>query len=177
MDLPQLSLNSWHTILVGLALEVAIENAGLLFISFWTQRRWSDRVPVVVPLAAFVWLLATARAIEAQLTWWSHYDIFLAEHYPPSMYPLLYPQAQQEYQSVVEGTARLGWTAVLVTQAMVLLGGLLVLRWGRGLWWGHTTTLVHPTPAKDEAGELEITVEPLSRPQCDNRGATVPASE
>jgi hypothetical protein len=161
MDLSQLGLSSWHTILTGLAVELALENAALVSLSFWTQRRWSDRVPVVVPLAAFVWLLATARAIEAQLTWWSHYDVFLAEHYPLGMYPLLYPQTQQAYQSAVEGAARLGWTAVLVTEGMVLLGGLLVLRWGRGVWWGPTTPLVHPVPAEDEAGELEITVEPL----------------
>jgi hypothetical protein len=161
MDLPQLALSSWHTILTGLAVEVALENAALVALSFWTQRRWSDRVLVVVPLAAFVWLLAAARAIEAQLTWWSHYDAFLAEHYPLGMYPLLYPQIQQAYQSVVEGAARLGWTAVLMAEGMVLLGGLLVLRWGRGIWWGRRSTLMHPMPAEDEAGELEITVEPL----------------
>jgi hypothetical protein len=163
MVLPQLGLSAWHTILIGLAVEVALENAGLVALSFWTQRRWSDRVPVVVPLAAFVWLLATARGIEAQLTWWSHYFVFLAVHYPG--YSLLYDQTQQEYLPVVEGVNRLGWTAVLVTEGMVLLGGLLVLRWGQGVWWSRTTALVHPMQAQDEAGELEITVEPLGRPR------------
>jgi hypothetical protein len=88
MDLPQLSLSSWHMILVGLALEVAFENAGLVFLAFWTQRRWRERVLVVVPLAAFVWLLATARAIQAQLTWWSAYFVFLALHYPRVLPPV-----------------------------------------------------------------------------------------
>lgn len=49
MGLPQLGLNSWHTILVGLTLELAIENAGLLFISVWTERRWRERVVLVSP--------------------------------------------------------------------------------------------------------------------------------
>jgi len=176
MDLPQLSLSSWHTILLGLAVEVAFENAVLVALSFWTQCRWRERVLVVVPLAAFVWLLATARIVEAQRTWWSHYFAFLALHYPLGMYPLLYPPAQQEYQSVVESAARLGWTAVLVTEGMVLLGGLLVLRWVRGVWWDRTTTLVRPMPAEGEAGELEIMVEPLSHPSVD-RENTVTASE
>ena len=29
---------------------------------------------------------------------------------------------------------------------------------------GQTTTFAHPMPAQDEADELEITIEPLSRP-------------
>lgn len=177
MDLPQVGLNYWHTILVGLALEVALENAGLAALSFWTQRRWRERVLVVAPLSAFVWLLATARAIEAQLTWWSHYFAFLTVHYPPGKYPLLWAATKQEYQSVVEGIGHLGWTAVLVTEGMVLLGSLLLLWWGRGVWWSRATTLVHATLVEDEAGELEITIEPLSRPQYDDSGATVPASE
>jgi hypothetical protein len=64
MRLPQLSPNSW-CILVGLALEVAFENVSLVVVSFLTERRWWERVLLVVPLAAFAWLLATARGMQS----------------------------------------------------------------------------------------------------------------
>jgi hypothetical protein len=163
MNLPLLGLNSWRAILLGLALEVAVENVGLVVVSFLTERSWWERILLVVPLAAFAWLLGTARGIQSLAIWWSSYFAFQYMHYPPATYMLLYAQIQQEYRLVLEHANHLGWTAVLVTEGMVLFGGMLVLRWGTGVWWGRDTTLVRPTPAEEETGELEITVEPLHR--------------
>jgi hypothetical protein len=69
---------------------------------------------------------------------------------------------------VVDGVNSLGWTAVLVTEVMVLFGEMLLLRWGSAVgWWGggHSPTPIARIPDEDagEAGELEITAEPLSR--------------
>jgi hypothetical protein len=169
MVFPRFGLSSWHTIVLGLALELAVENAGLIYVSVVTRRRWGDRVPVVVPLAAFVWMLGTARGIQIQLAYWLSYFAFVSVHYPP-YYSLLYGQTQHDYQLVVDGVNRLGWTAVLVTEMMVAFGGLLLLRWGSAVgWWGRrpsTPSAVALMPDEEdevEAGELEITVEPLRR--------------
>jgi hypothetical protein len=151
MVFPHFGLSSWHTIVLGLALELAFENAGLVLVSVVTQRRWRERVLVVVPLAAFVWMLGTARGIQVQLTYWSNYFAFLADHYPP-YYSLLYAQTQQDYQLVVDSVNSLGWTAVLVTEVMVLFGGLLLLRWGSAArWWGRASKPITLIPG-DEPG-------------------------
>jgi hypothetical protein len=85
-----LSLGSWHTILLGLALELACEAAGLVFVSYWTERPWRERALVAAPLAAFMWFLWMARSIQTQLDYWAGYYAFLYAHYPPDEYPLLY---------------------------------------------------------------------------------------
>jgi hypothetical protein len=162
---PRFGLSSWHTIVLGLAVELAFENAVLVFVSVVTERRWRERVLVVVPLGAFVWMLATARGIQVQLTGWSSYFAFLGAYYPADA-SLPYAQTLQDYQHVVDGVNSLGWTAVLVTEVMVLFGGALLLRWGSAVgWWGRILTPKARIPDEDvlESGELEITVEPLRR--------------
>jgi hypothetical protein len=163
MMFPRFGLSSWHTIVLGLAVELAFENAGLVFVSVVTERRWRERVLVVVPVAAFVWMMGTVRRIQIQLTAWSSYFALLGAYYPtdPS---LLSAQTLQDYQHVVDGVNRLGWTAVLVTEMMVLLGGMLLLRWGSAVeWWGRTPMSKARLPDEDarDAGEFDVTVEPL----------------
>jgi hypothetical protein len=171
MAVPRLSLSSWHTIVLGLALELAFENAGLVYVSVVTERRWRERMLVVVPLAAFVWMMGTARGMQIQLAYWTSYFAFLDAHYP-HYYTILYAQVQQEYQHVVDSVNSLGWTAVLVTEVMVLFGGILLLRWGSAMgWWGRVLStatppapmIVMPSEDDDDAGELVITIEPLNR--------------
>lgn len=165
-----LSLGSWHTILVWLALELACEATALVFIAIWTERRWYERALIALPLAAFVWILWLARSIQTQLDYWTSYYAFLYAHYPPDSYPTLYAQTQQDYRAAIGGAMAgvngLGWTAVLVMEGMVLLGGLL--------YWcapgrprrspAKSPPPSAPAPLDGEAGELEITIEPLSRP-------------
>jgi hypothetical protein len=167
MTVPHLGLSSWHTIVLGLAVELALENAGLVFVSVLTERRWSERVLVIVPLAAFVWMMGAAREIQLQLIHWSSYYAFLDANYP-AYYSLLYAQAQQDYQHAVDGVSSLGWSAVLVTEVMVLFGGLLLLRWGSAVgWWGRAraakSTPARPGEDEHDDGELEISIEPLRR--------------
>jgi hypothetical protein len=173
MTVPRLGLSSWHTIVLGLAVELALENAGLVFVSVFTERRWRERVLVIVPLAAFVWMMGAARGIQLQHTYWSSYFAFLHANYS-DYYSLLFAQAQQDYQRVVDDVNSLGWSAVLVTEVMVLFGGMLVFRWGSTAgWWGLgrwdlgrrrvAPICVKPGEDEDDAGELEIFVEPLSR--------------
>jgi hypothetical protein len=169
MAVPRLGLSSWHTIVLGLALELAFENAGLVYVSVVTERRWRERALVIVPLAAFVWMIGTARGIQIQVTSWSSYFAFIAANYPDST--LLYAQTRQDYQPAVDGVNSLGWTAVLVTEAMVLFGSILLLRWGSAVgWWGRRRDSTPPAPVTvmpsehdGDAGELEITIEPLNR--------------
>src|SRR5215469_4521271 len=146
MAVPRLSLSSWHTIVLGLALELAFENAGLVYVSVVTERRWCERVLVFVPLAAFVWMIGIARGIQLQLTYWSSYFAFIAASYP-DYYTYLYSQPKQDYQHVVDGVNGLGWTAVLATEVMVLFGSILLLRWGSAVgWWGHGRVATPPPP-------------------------------
>lgn len=165
-----LSLSSWHTILVGLAVELACEAAALLFVSTLADRRWHERALVALPLAAFVWVLGVARGIQLQLDYWSSYFAFLSAHYPPNKYPLLYEQTQHDYRLAIAATTdsanHLGWTAVLLTEGMVLLGGVLLLYWYTQARRGIPAKPPSPAPPKDdgEDGALEITIEPLSLP-------------
>jgi hypothetical protein len=161
MALPELSLGAWVSVLIGLALELGCVAGVLLFASYLVGRRWSERLLVIVPVAAFVWMLPMARGVQAQHDYWTSYLAFQVAHYPPSAYPELARQTQQEYADVLQRVSRLGWIAVLVTEGCVLLGGALALRWSR-----------HPrlasqgrraaTHADVEAGESDITVEPLN---------------
>lgn len=166
MGIQPLSLSSWHTILLGLAAELACEAAGLLFVSIWTERRWHERALVAAPLAAFVWIVSVVRDIQPQLDYWSSYFAFLFVHYPPARYPLLYAQTQQDYRlatrAATESANRLGWTAVLLTQGVLLLYWYIQAR--RGTRAGPAKPPPPAPPRDDEAGELEITIEPLSRP-------------
>lgn len=170
-----LSPASWHNILLVLALELACEVAALVFVSTWIKPRWIERALVALPVAAFMWILWLARSFQTQLDYWSSYYAFLYANYPPDRYSLLYAQTQEDYRAAIgsatQGANHLGWTAVLVTEGMVLLGGVLLLYWcapGRR----SAEKPAPPAPAhgehdEEEDGKLEITIEPLSRPYND----------
>lgn len=170
MSIQPLSLSSWHTILLGLAVELACEAAALLFVSTLADRRWHERALMALPLATFVWVLGVARGIQLQLDYWSSYFAFLSAHYPPNKYPFLYEQTQQDYRLAIAATTesanRLGWMAVLLTEGMVLFGGALLLYWYTRPRLAGPAKPPPPAPPKDEDedGALEITIEPLNLP-------------
>jgi hypothetical protein len=162
MSVPQLSLSVWQSVLLGLALELGVVAAGMLFVSAWAKRPWRERLLALVPVAAFVWVVLLARGVRAQAEYWAHYLAFQAAHYAPQAYPDLARQTQRDYGLVVEGANRLGWTAVLAAEGVALLGGALALRWWRARRHPRQGPLTLARAA-GEAGEPDITVEPLSR--------------
>jgi len=129
MHLPQLDLSVWSAIVVGLAAQLACEAAAVLFVSLWAGRPWSERTLAALPFAAFIWLALAERGVQTQVDFWSHYFAFLQSHYPPSQYSVLAQQTQQDYASVVEGVNCLGWIAVLVTETLAALYGVLLFHW------------------------------------------------
>jgi len=166
MSLPLLSPNTWHTTLLSLALGLGCEGAVLLFASFTTKQRWRERILALLPVATFVWMLLLARSVQAQTTYWVSYFAFQATYYPSDTYLPLYLQTQEEFKQVIANINRLGWTAVGVTEGMVLVGGALLLR-----WYQPAQRRQEPKPRKredltqvmDEASDLEIVIEPMNR--------------
>ena len=162
MSIPRLSLNVWEGVLLGLALELGAVAAGLLFVSAWAKRPWRERLLALVPVAVFVWVVLLARGLRAQAEYWAHYLAFQAADYGPRAYPGLARQTQHDYGLVVESVNRLGWSAVVVTEGIALLGGALALRW----WRARRRTLQGPLASArvaGENGEPDISVEPLRR--------------
>ena len=154
------SLSEWYHILLGLSVELGVAAAGLVFVGFWVERRWSERCLVLVLVASYVWMVLMARGMQVQGNYWAHYLGFVADHYPPAAYPLLAQQTQQDYHLVLESTNRLGWTAVLVTEMTILFGGVLLLRWCAPHRHDAKPPMLPAASAED--GELELTFEPLS---------------
>src|SRR5262245_21543673 len=160
MSLPLLAPNSWHTILLVLALGLGCEGAVLLFGSLWTQQRRREHALALLPIAAFVWVLLVARSVQAQSSYWVSYVAFQATNYPQ-----LYTLTQEEYKLAIGDINRLGSTALGVTEGMVLVGGALLLG------WYQPARRQEPEPWKrealtqviDEANDLEIIIEPMNR--------------
>ncbi|HEV8190798.1 MAG TPA: hypothetical protein VGP82_04845 [Ktedonobacterales bacterium] len=103
MYLPQLDLSVWHSLLVGLTVQVGSEAAAPLFVASWAGSPWRKRILAAMPFAAFVWLSLAARDVQAQIDFWSHYRPFLFAHYLTGGYSSLAQQMRQDYANVVEG--------------------------------------------------------------------------
>jgi hypothetical protein len=159
--LQSLSLDSWHTVLVELALEAGCFVPILAFFSMVWRRRGLPSVLTLVPMAAFVWIALLARDAQIQDAYWQHYLAFVAEYYPADAYPLLAQQTQQDVDAATHAFDSEGWTAVFVTQGTVLFSGFLLVRWYGPRERGGAPVV--PTPSEGSDGELEITVEPMER--------------
>jgi hypothetical protein len=161
----QLGFEEWRAILLGLALELGAEAAALLFVSALARRPWRERLLVAVPFAGFVWVSLLARDLGAQATYWRVSlswipAIYLASGYPPNgQPPLLVQQTLQDYQHGLENANRMGWAAVLVTLALTLLGGALLLYWYSRVE-KDVDERVAPISVDDDSN---FTIEPLER--------------
>src|SRR5262249_36287674 len=125
--------------------------------------RWRERAAALLPTIACIWVLLLARNTQEQSSYWSNYFAFQASYYPAGDYPLLYVQTQEEHLLALATINQLGWTAIGVTEGMVLIGGALLLRWHslaagyRRLWNGAGAE----RQAANEANTLDITIEPI----------------
>ncbi|HKV84733.1 MAG TPA: hypothetical protein VJN88_09265 [Ktedonobacterales bacterium] len=160
MDAQALALQSWQHVTLGLALELAIGSAYLLFIAL-TGRRWRRDIALALPpLAAFVWMVRVAGSMRAQTIYWSSYARFVDAHYPPGRYPLLAAQTKDDYTRAVTAATHIGWTAVVVTECVIVLTIILVRQWTLPRW--KAAPVVAPAQLPDDTGnELEIVIEPL----------------
>lgn len=156
-----MSLGSWHTVLVELALEVGCCAPILAFFSIVWRRRGLPTILALLPIAANVWIVLLTRDAQIQDDYWQHYLTFVAEYYPADAYPLLAQQTQQDLDAVTQAFDHQGWAAVFVTEGTVLLSGFLLVR-----WYGpreQESVPVMQTPSEGSDGELEISVEPIER--------------
>lgn len=156
MDSQAIALRPWQHVTLGLALELAVGSAYLLFIALLGRRWRRDMLIALPPIVAFAWMMLVSASLRAQAIFWSSYMRFVGAHYP-----MLTAQTKDDYAHAVASATRLGWIAIVVTECVVILS-LLLLR--RILLQRHDAAPVVTMPqALDDAGnELEIVVEPLS---------------
>jgi hypothetical protein len=168
MDSQALALRSWQLVTLGLALEFAVGSAYLTLVALMGQRWRRDLLMVVPPLAGFVWVARVAGGMRAQTLYWSSYLRFLALHYPTSRYPELITQTREDYTRAVDAAARLGWTAVVITECAIVLSLVLTRRW---MSPRRDVAASAQAPEPDEVGnELEIVIEPLGVEHTDASG-------
>ena len=161
MDSQAIALSSWRHVTLGLALELAVGAAYVLFVAL-TGSRWKrDILLAAPPVAAFAWMAQVSGGIRAQAGYWSSYLRFVNAHYPIERYPILVAQTKDDYARAVASVAHIGWVAVAVTECVVVLS-LILLR-----WWTLPRRALSATPrpalesADDAGNELEVVVEPL----------------
>jgi hypothetical protein len=167
-------LLTWRDILLAYALLLAVEGPALLALSYRYGRRWYERLVALAPAAGFAWVLHLAREAQDLHDSWQFYFALKATYYSPAFPPAVDVQDHANLQAAVSGVTSLGWVACAVTAVLLTLGWALALRWKLYREPSHTAapTTAHapavstnadvPAAAPgDEAGELEITVEPL----------------
>ena len=162
MDSQALALRSWQTVTLGLALELAVGSAYLLFVALTGRRPRRDILIVVPPVTAFVWMVHVASERRAQTAYWSNYIRFVNAQYPIERYPILAAQTHDDYARAVTFAAHQGWTAVVVTECVVVLAVVIMRQWMLPRREVASVTPVVAPPDIDDAGnELEIVIEPL----------------
>jgi hypothetical protein len=148
----------WHSLVVTYAVLLAIQAPALLFIALYKTRPWRELPVVGVPPAAFVWVLWSARTLQATYDYWKGYWQFEFANYPAN-FPHQY--LFDGIRGAIANASGTGWTVGIVTTALLILG------WGVAVHWltdtgEKRTPAAQPSPPVDvESGELEITVEPI----------------
>lgn len=160
MDSQALALSSWQHVTLGLALELAVGSAYLLFVALMGRRWRRDILIAAPPVAAFAWMAHVSGGIRAQAGYWSGYLRFVKAHYPVERYPTLVAQTKADYARAVASVAHVGWVGIAVTECVVVLS-LLLLRWWMLPRRAVATTPPALEPSDDAGNELEITIEPL----------------
>lgn len=157
-------LNLWSQLMFGYALLMAMEAPILLFVTHYKQRPWYQQLLTLTPAITFVWTWNAALHARDTYSYWLSYLRFQADRYPATFAPAFARDSPPEIHASVTDITRHGWIAVALMAGMLALGWAMLLRWrlpqaGQPTTDASTPATVHSE--EDEAGTLEITVEPI----------------
>ena len=167
-------IDLWRDTLLVYAALLGVEAPALLWLAITGGRRWPDWLLALVPAAGNAYVLRAARDLTDLSASWHSYLFFQVTHYDPAYLPAFTAENVGELQAVMPSMATQGWECAALTAALLTLGWALLLRWR-----SHAKLALSPPvsvppadataptaaasspPSDGEAGELEITVEPL----------------
>jgi hypothetical protein len=170
-------INLWRDTLLIYAVLLGVEAVALLWLAVSSGRRWPQWLFALAPAAGNGFVLRVARDLTNLSAGWHAYLFFQVTHYAPAYLPAFTAENVRELQDVVPSVATRGWACTALTAALLTFGWALLLRWRPRSKPALGAPMPSPAPASapataeaiaaaqspsdDEAGELEITVEPL----------------
>ena len=117
----------------------------------------------LAPVAMFCALLIVARALGDTYAYWLGYTAWEEAHYPPDFWSAMIAQTAQDAAPSAHGATPLGIGLAVLTLALLIGGWALVIRWQAPPPRRPKIAPATPTAANaEDAGNLEITVEPIA---------------
>lgn len=155
----------WRQIILLYALLLGLEGPALLLAAFRYRRPRMERLVVLAPVAVFCALLIVARALSDTYAYWSTYAVWEVAHTPGNLLITMLSETARDASPSVHGATQLGIGLAVLTAALLVGGWTLVIRWQASSLPRSKRSPTAPTApatvATEDAGNLEITVEPI----------------
>lgn len=168
MDALLASLDYWYRLLVAYSIVMGIEAPLLFLIASLRRRPWREQALALLPVGGFAFGMYQARLAHNTLVYWQSYVAFWHADYSPDYWAHFENDALPAMQTLVTSVQHQAWGIIALTCVLLLGGWALLVYWlpslrrapERAPKPSETNASADP-PEDDEAGNLEITIEPL----------------